>query len=91
MKLSAKWVAALVLAAAGCGGDPTETRVPTAMGDIPSVVVKAAQKELPEVSFDAAFLNTAGKVKVYEVRGKDKAGKTREVEISREGKVLSVN
>lgn len=73
----------------GCGGS-AETKDPIPMGKIPSVVVKAAQKRLPDVAFDAAFTLKAGKRNSYAIRGKDKAGKVQEVKISPEGKILGV-
>jgi hypothetical protein len=90
LKRSASWMAALALAAAAGCGETQETKTPVAMGDIPAAVVKAAQKELPDVAFDAAFKEKVGKVDAFELRGKDKTGKVREVEVSREGKVLGV-
>lgn len=81
---------AAALAAGGCGGT-AETKDPIPMGQVPSVVVNAAQKRLPGVGFDAAFRLKAGKVNSYVIRGKDKAGKIQEVKISPEGKILGVS
>lgn len=89
MKRSANWMAALALAAGGCGGT-TETKDPIQMGQIPIVVATAAQKRLPGVGFDAAFKVKVGKVNSFAIRGRDKAGKIQEVKVSPDGKILGV-
>ena len=81
---------ALGLAAGGCGG-AAETKDPIPMGQIPAPVVKAAQKRLPDTVFDAAFKVKTGKVNSYAIRVKDKAGKTQEIKISPDGKILGVD
>jgi len=91
LKRAAKWIAALSLAAGGCGGSESpDDKGPVAMGKIPAAVVKAAQKRMPEVSFDGATKEKVGKVHVYALKGKDKAGQAREVEVSADGKVMGV-
>ena len=86
---SAIGMMALALAVAGCGGS-TETTDPIPLGQVPVVVVKAAQKRLPDVAFDAASKRKAGKVTSYGLHGKDKAGKPHEVKVSTDGSILGV-
>jgi hypothetical protein len=45
------------------------------------------QKELPDVTFDTARKLSNG---ILEVRGKNKAGKVREVEFDRAGKIVEI-
>ena len=78
---------ALAIAVAGCGGT-AETTDPIPLGQVPVAVVKAARKSLPDVAFDSALKRTVGKKNSFELRGKDKTGKAREVKISAEGTVL---
>ena len=50
-------------------------------------MLKAAQKELPEVTFDNAVKHSDGS---YEVRGKDPKGKVRDVEFSATGEITEI-
>lgn len=76
--------------AAGCGGSSDESKEPITLGQVPPEVVKAAAKKLPEVTFNAASRGKNGGVAAFELQGKDKAGKTRKLEIAPDGKILSV-
>jgi hypothetical protein len=53
-------------------------------------VMEAAQKQLPGLTFDTVYkLKIRGKDS-HEVRGKDKRGKIRKVEVSAKGEVIAI-
>jgi len=85
---------ALVLALlAGCGeGEPTLGRRAIDVAKVPAPLLGAAKKELPGVEFTEAWSNhLPGRegVHSYEIRGKvASSGKTREVRIAPDGKIL---
>jgi hypothetical protein len=58
-----------------------------AFDKIPPVVLKAAQKKMPDIKFDSALKTSKG---IYEVRGKAANGKIREVEVNESGEVVAV-
>jgi hypothetical protein len=78
----------------GCG-DKDEPRGLTkqaiAISDVPEMLRKTAQKEVPEVELSEAWKNLdgTGKLHSYEIRGRRAAdGKIREVRISTDGQIL---
>ena len=78
----------LLLLACGCAqGEATGQKQIIPLEQVPASVLETAQKTLPEIKFDSALRmpNSA-----YEVRGKAKNGKIREVEISESGEVIEV-
>ena len=75
----------LVCLAAGCGSAAKDELVP--LEKVPENVMSAAKKTLPDVTFDQALKRSDGR---YEVRGKDKTGKVRDVDISATGEILEV-
>lgn len=75
--------------AVGCEKEPTADQI-VPLGQVPPKVMEAAQKELPGFTFDTAFKMKIEGKDAYEVRGKDKRGKVREVEVSVTGEVLGV-
>ena len=81
-----KWMLALVTGCGmltGCGAEKTEM-VP--IDKVPAAVMDKAKAELPGVTFDTAWKEKEGSVEFFEVRGKTKEGKTRDVKISSDGK-----
>ena len=72
----------------GCGDSRKDAPIP--LVDIPPAVLKAAKDKLPDVAFDTAYRGTLDGKQVYEIRGKTKAGKTREVEVNDQGVVVNV-
>ena len=58
---------------------------------VPDTVMKAAQEELPDVKFDTAWKEKEGKDEVFEVPGKTKDGKVRDVKVGPDGKILEVD
>ena len=80
-------IATLYLATWGCG-EEAERPEPVAFDQVPAEVKAAAAKTLPSVKFDKAQKIKVDGQEIYEVRGKEKGGKIREVEVSTAGKVL---
>jgi hypothetical protein len=81
-------LAALVLVVAiGCqeeqkGGE----NVP--LDQVPVPVMETAKKELPDIQFNQAWKTPNGN---YEVRGKNKNGKTRDVQVKPTGEVVEID
>jgi hypothetical protein len=85
--------ATVALVVSGCGRDEEESefaRRTTTVAEVPAPVIDVAKKELPGVEFTEAWKNVdaAGKLHSFEIRGKTREGKIREVRVSPEGKVL---
>jgi hypothetical protein len=79
-------LAGLVLAAAvGCGGAAGREVIPLA--DVPAEAMKVAKEQLPGVTFDKAWKKKDGS---YEVSGKDKAGKIREIDLKADGTIIEI-
>jgi hypothetical protein len=79
----------LALAAAGCGNEPTSEQI-IPLESVPANVMEAARKQLPGLTFDTAYKMKVDGKDAYEIRGKDKRGKVREVEVSPTGEVLAI-
>jgi hypothetical protein len=75
----------LLLLAVACSGKKAEN-VP--LNQVPDKVMKSAKEKLPDVKFDQAWKTANGN---YEVRGKEKSGKVRDVQVTPEGKVVEVD
>jgi hypothetical protein len=67
----------------GCGEKP-QAKTRLELKDIPGDIMKVAKEKLPGITFDAAFREPNGS---YELRGKDKTGKVREIDIRGDGTV----
>jgi hypothetical protein len=79
---------ALVLLVSGCGPSPAaKTKTVIATEQVPPAVMKAAQTKEPQVKFTKVIKTPEG---IYEVQGKNPAGKIIEVEVSEAGEVLKV-
>jgi uncharacterized membrane protein YkoI len=83
-------LAGALLVSFGCG-DTRENDVPIPFEKVPPELLKVAQEKFPDVKFDSAYKETKDGQEVYEVRGKTKQGKIREVEVTADGKVLQVD
>jgi hypothetical protein len=80
-----------VILGAGFGcGEQGERPLALPLDRVPAQVKDSAIKALPQVKFDSAWKSTYHGQPVYEVRGKDKSGKIREVEVTPDGKVLEI-
>jgi hypothetical protein len=75
--------------ALGCESEPKSDQI-VPVEQVPPKVMEAARKELPGYTFDTAYKMKIDGKDGYEVRGKDKRGKVREVEVSATGEVLGV-
>jgi hypothetical protein len=74
----------------GCANDPPKGDEIVPIEKVPANVMEVARKQLPGFTFDTVYkMKTDGK-DAYEVRGKDKRGKVREVDVSAEGEVIAV-
>ena len=81
--------AALLILATGCKSEPkSDDLVP--IDQVPATVMESARKQLPGYTFDTAFKMKIDGKDAYEIRGKDKRGKVREVEVSATGEVLAI-
>lgn len=58
---------------------------------VPESVMSVAKEKLPGVKFDTAWIEREGNETFYEVRGKSADGKTRDIKVSPEGKVMEVD
>ena len=77
-----------VLLICGCSHAPAlphRENVPIAQ--VPPNIMKVAQKQFPDIKFDTVWKTEGG---AYEVRGKAKTGKVREVEVSEQGQVVEI-
>lgn len=79
----------VLLSAMACGSTPPTggRKEPMDLGKVPEKIMKIAKEKLPDVEFDRAFRLSNGD---YEIRGKNKSGKVREIEISPEGEVKEI-
>jgi hypothetical protein len=84
----------LPLLIAGCDGAGMGrlSRRTVEVSEIPEEVMGAAHKELPDVEFADAWknLDKDGKLHSYEIRGRNKNGKIRELRVSPSGEILEV-
>jgi hypothetical protein len=91
--MSRIWLGTVILAsfaALGCGSTPPQSDPVVPIEQVPPKVMDAARKELPGFAFDTVYKMKIEGKDAYEVRGKDKRGKIREVEVSAEGEVMAV-
>ena len=70
---------------AGCGARPAEKLVP--LETVPAKVLETAREKLPDVEFHQALKRDADR---YEVRGTDKRGKVRNINLTAAGEVLEI-
>lgn len=80
----------LLLLVSGCGEAFEKTEM-VPIEKVPEPVMKVAKEKLPGVTFDTAWTEKEGDKTVYEVRGKSADGKTRDIKVSPDGKVLEVD
>ena len=89
-----RWIsiAALALATAGCGGgdddDVARAKTPMAMDQVPPAVLAAAKKAAPDLTFFSAARETSKGRELFELKGKTKSGKVKEIEVTPDGVVL---
>lgn len=86
-----RWQIGMVLlfafvGASGCG-ETALKKTTLELKDVPPHVMSVAREKLPGVNFETAWQMTNG---VYEVRGKAKNGKVREIDIKPDGTVVEI-
>jgi len=74
----------LLVGFVGCAEAPGK---PIALEEVPPSILKTSQEKLPDVKFDRAMRRADGS---YEISGKDKKGKVRDVELTADGVVTEV-
>lgn len=79
-------VAVALAAAFGCGGAEAGREV-IPLADVPADAMKVAKEKLPGVAFDKAWKKKDG---TFEVSGKDKTGKIREIDLKADGTVIEI-
>jgi hypothetical protein len=80
----------MLIFAIGCESSPPKSDDIVPIYQVPANVMDVARKQLPGYTLDTVYkLKIDGK-DAYEVRGKDKRGKVREVEVSATGEVIAV-
>lgn len=77
---------AATLPGGGCGARRQEI-VTLRIEDVPPELMKVAREQLPGVEFDTAWRKASG---TYEIRGRAKNGKIREVDLRPDGTVEEV-
>lgn len=80
---------ALLAGFAGCEGEPKSDDI-VPIEQVPANVMDVVRKQLPGYTFDTVYKMKIDGKDAYEVRGKDKRGKVREVEVSATGEVLGI-
>jgi hypothetical protein len=80
----------LLMLISGCS-DERENDTPIPFDKVPPTLVKAATERLPGVNFQTAYKETKGGKEVYELRGKTREGKIRDLEITADGEVIEVD
>ncbi len=71
----------------GCGGATKGKKTTIDLKDVPPNIMKIAKEKLPGVEFDTAWVKENG---VFEVRGKAKNGKVREIDIRPDGSIEEI-
>jgi hypothetical protein len=78
---------AAVAVTAGCSRPPAAPEAVMRIEDVPPELMKIAQQELPGVRFDSVWRKPSG---TLEIRGREKNGKVREVEVRPDGSIQEV-
>ncbi len=77
-------VLAVVVTLSGCA---KSSSTPVPLDQVPESLMKISHEKLPDVTFDRAVIKANG---IYEISGKDKKGKVRDVEMTAAGVVTEV-
>ena len=85
--VTALFIGLSACALTGCG-ESKAGKTPMDLKDVPPEIMKVAKEKLPGVTFDSAWKESNGS---FEVRGKEKSGKVREIDIKPDGTVEEVN
>lgn len=79
-------MALLVAFAVGCGDRSKDVNVP--LDQVPEPAMKVAKEKLTDVKFEQAWKRPNGN---YEIRGKAKNGKVRDIQVKPNGEVVEVD
>lgn len=71
----------------GCG-EKTPSGENVELDKVPEPVMKVAKEKLPDVKFEQAWKTPTGN---YEVRGKAKNGKVRDIQVKPDGTVVEID
>ena len=71
----------------GCRGGDAKPKEAVSLDKVPENVMKVAKEKLPDVTFDRCVRKANGE---YEVIGKNKEGKVREIDITPAGEVTEI-
>ena len=82
-------VVLLMVVVVGCENEPKSDDI-VPIEQVPANVMEVARKQLPGYTFDTVYKMKIDGKDAYEVRGKDKRGKVREVEVSATGEVIAI-
>jgi len=85
-----RFLGMMLIFALGCTSSPPESDDIVPIDQVPANVMDVARKQLPGYTFETAYKMKIDGKNAYEVRGKDKRGKVREVEVSATGEVLAI-
>jgi hypothetical protein len=75
--------------ALGCESQPKSDEI-VPIEEVPPKILEVARKALPDYKFETVYKMKVDGKDAYEVRGKNKSGKIREVEVSATGEVLQI-
>ena len=79
----------LLLSVVGCGGCSDKPKGENVVLDqVPESVMKVAKEKLPGITFEQAWKTPNGN---FEVRGKAKNGKVRDIQVKPDGTVVEVD
>ena len=81
------WLVVVLCLISGCGVVRRDPHKRIDLKEVPESIMKIAREKLPDVNFDNALMKPSG---TYEVRGKNKAGKLREIDIRPDGTVEEI-
>jgi len=79
-------VLVLAVLLVGCGGTSKVENVD--LDKVPEPAMKAAREKLPDVKFEQAWKTPNGN---YEIRGKARNGKVRDIQVKPNGEVVEVD
>ena len=74
-----------LLLSLGCAAESPATAIK--IEEVPESLMKIAKEKLPEVTFEQALKRADG---TYEIRGKDKRGKSRDIDMTATGEVIEI-
>jgi hypothetical protein len=81
---------AILISCFGCEGAQPKSDPIVPIAEVPPKIMDVARKQMPGFTFDTAYKMRIDGKDAYEVRGKDKRGKVREVEVSADGELMAV-